>query len=119
MPGSITIDCPPATSKEGAFALSWSQPEAWDGEALVYRVTENQQLVYEGPETATTLTGRPKGEYQYLVSAAGMTSQPCQVTVAPPSLTLAFGLFAVGAAVFASTLAVIIIGHKRSERGQL
>ena len=89
---------------------------------MAYRVIETQdakyggQLVYEGPNTATTLTGRVEGTYVYVVEAGETQSDPCAIEVAPPSLGLAFGLFAIGLVVFAATLAVILFGSGATRR---
>ena len=112
----LRLDCPGSASDTGAYRISW---RAEDG-ALV-RVDENETLIYEGPESATTVSGRPAGDYVYRIGFAGTESweDTCTVSVAPPSLGLAFLLFGVGLSVFASLVVVVVQGHRAHRRGEL
>lgn len=80
-------------------------------------------MLYEGPQDATTVSGRPAGEYVYRVElldgASVSWADSCTITVAPPSLGLAFFLFAVGFTVFASLVVVLVRGHRAHRRGEL
>jgi hypothetical protein len=114
MPDSIEISCPPAISETGAFRISW------DGsEGAIFELRENGEIIYQGGESATTVTGRPAGVYGYAVATAAVESEPCVVEVAPPSLGFAFTLFGIGFVVFVCTLVLILRGHRatRDEEG--
>jgi hypothetical protein len=117
---SLSLDCPGAASDTGAYRIAWSAED--DADALV-RVYENGVLLYEGAESATTVSGRPAGEYVYRVgfADAGRESwaDSCTVSVTPPSLALAFFLFGVGFTVFSSLLVVVVRGHRAHRRGEL
>lgn len=113
-----SISCPGPTSDTGAYRIAWS-----GADGAVVRVVENGDVLYEGPQDATTVSGRPAGEYVYRVGVmeAGDVSwaDSCTVTVAPPSLGLAFFLFGVGFTVFASLLVVLVRGHRAHRRREL
>jgi hypothetical protein len=105
------LTCPTRADNDGAFALHWS-----GGTHASWRVEENGVVLYEGPDRATTVTGRPAGTYEYRVVAGDEVSAPCVVEVTPPSLALAFALAGVGAAVFAAVLALVLVGDRRCRR---
>lgn len=113
----MRLDCP-ETSDTGAFRISWTD----DG---VHTLIEQapgggSRPIYEGPDTATTVSGREPGIYQYTVHGASPgASAHCEVEVAPPSLTLALALFCAGLGITAATVALIIWGHRRHERGEI
>ncbi len=110
--GRLELTCPPEPSRTGAFTLRWAGPEA-----ATYRVTENQQLLYQGPALATTVSGRPEGTYDYSVEVVGSPgADSCVARVQPPSVTAAMVLFLVGLGVFLGLLTVIIRGHRASRR---
>ena len=110
--------CPGASSDTGAYRIAWSGA---DGAAV--RVVENGEVLYEGPQDATTVSGRPAGDYVYrigLLDGGNVSwSDSCTITVAPPSLGLAFFLFGVGFTVFASLFVVLVRGHRAHRRGEL
>lgn len=112
------VTCPGPTSDTGAYRISWT-----GAEGAVVRVVENGEVLYEGPQDATTVSGRPAGEYVYRlgVMEGGDVSwmDSCTVTVTPPSLGLAFFLFGVGFTVFASLLVVLVRGHRAHRRREL
>jgi len=116
----LTLSCPSAPSDTGAYRLSWTGLDAH-----TYRLEENGELLYQGSEQATTVSGRPAGDYEYRVgvaTGAGAVedwSDPCHVVVAPPSLELAFLLFSLGFLAFAAVLVVIVRGHRAHKRGEL
>jgi hypothetical protein len=112
----------PELSDTGAYRIAW--PDAPVEEGQTVRVEENGALLYEGIEDATTVSGRPAGQYIYRVGVVDSAGDPswlesCRVTVSPPSLGLAFSLFGVGLLVFAATLLVVVRGHRAHRRGEL
>jgi hypothetical protein len=119
---AVELACPTAPNDTGAYRLAWQGPEG-----AVYRLTETAgeapRTLYEGPDLATTVTGRTAGLYTYrletLSPAAGPDAASCVVEVAPPPLALAFGLFGVGLALCLATISLIVRGHRRHRRGEL
>ncbi|HXV62102.1 MAG TPA: hypothetical protein VEK15_15490 [Vicinamibacteria bacterium] len=113
-----SLHCPGSTSDTGAYRIAWS---GTDG--TVVRVEENGSVLYEGVQDATTVSGRPAGDYVYrlgLMEGGNVAwNDSCTVTVAPPSLALAGFLFAVGFSVFASLLVVVVRGHRAHRSGEL
>lgn len=114
-----SLTCPESESDTGAYRIAWQS----DGGTVV-RIEENGTLLYEGSEDATTVSGRPAGEYVYRIGQVETNGQTawidsCRVTVSPPSLTLAISLFGIGLAVFASVLFVVVRGHRAHQRGEL
>lgn len=117
----LRLDCPSGTSDTGAYRLSWNGPSE-----VVFRLEENGTVLYEGPEVATTVSGRAPDEYLYrvgILEEGGETvrawSQTCAVRVSPPPFTLALGLFGVGLVVFASLLVVVVRGHRAHRSGRI
>jgi len=115
---SPSLVCPGSTSDTGAYRIAWS---GVDGE--VVRVEENGAVLYEGRQDATTVSGRPAGEYVYRLGVVDSDDvswvDSCSMTVTPPTLTLAFLLFGVGFGVFASLVVVVVRGHRAHRRGEL
>lgn len=117
----LSLQCPPELSDTGAYRISWNGPE----DAL-FRLEENGELLYEGPELATTVSGRTPSDYVYRVGlvesptgTVGSWSSRCSVTVSPPPLSLALGFFSVGFVVFVALLVVVIRGHRAHRRGEI
>ena len=114
----LTLTCPGPTSDTGAYRISWTGEGGAD-----YQLVENGEVLYQGSELATTVSGRPEGNYLYQVSSLGpdgstaAMSEPCSVSVTPPPLGLAFGLFGLGFAVFLAVLITIIRGASAHRRG--
>jgi hypothetical protein len=118
------LTCPEAPSDTGAYRLSWKGPKG-----VRYRLTEDGEILYQGPDVASTVSGREEGSYTYRVGlideapeATGRVaawSEPCRVEVAPPSLPLAFGLLGMGFVVFLFVLVIIVRGHRAHRRGEL
>ena len=81
------------------------------------------KTLYEGPDLASTVTGRAEGTYAYQVAVVGAAgprwSASCHVEVAPPSLGLAFGLMAIGLLVVLATITLIVRGHRAHRRGEI
>lgn len=116
---SASLDCPGSTSDTGAYRIAWTGL----GDGDVVRLEENGAVLYEGNQAATTVSGRPAGDYVYrigVVEAGNVAwADECTISVAPPPLALAFFLFGVGTVVFASLLAVVVRGHRAHRRGEL
>lgn len=115
---SIDLQCPTAGSDTGAFRLSWSGAEH---ASYVVRETgpDGQTLtVYEGRDTATTVSGRTAGTYRYQVEAAHAHAS-CEVKVEPPSLQTAIAFFGFGLFVTLATVAVVVRGHRAHRRGEI
>lgn len=113
------LSCP-ESSDTGAYKLSWGE-SGRDLYTVFETGPDNQRRVlYEGSDGATTVSGRTEGLYTYEAhgTSPGARSS-CEVDVAPPSLALAFSLFAVGLLVTASTVALIIWGHRRHRRNEI
>ena len=113
------------TATAGYFRLVWQS----SAPAPIYQLEESTDpafsdpdILYRGPDTARTISGRSNGTYYYrarTVTGSNLTgnwSRPVKVTVAHHSLMKAGGFFAVGALVFLSTLGLIINGHRRHQK---
>ena len=117
------IECP-ASSDTGAYRLTWR-----GGEGLEFKIVETDaagtlRVVYQGGDTATTISGRLEGPHAYQAFVVedgrdGAGSAPCVVEVQPPSMTLALALFSVGLLVCVATTLVIVVGHRAHRRGAL
>lgn len=117
--------CPAAPSDTGAFRLGWKGP---DGATFrLERIDDSggPSLIYQGPQTGTTITGAREGTLAYrvgMVSTEGRVaswSQPCTVQVRPPEMWLALALFALGATVTLATAGAIVRGHRAHRAGEL
>ena len=113
------------TASAGYFRLVWQSSVP----AATYQLQESidpgfsdPDILYRGPDTARTISGRSNGTYYYRARAmtesggTGNWSQPVKVTVAHHALIKAGGFFAVGALVFLSTLSLIVIGNRRHRK---
>jgi hypothetical protein len=115
----LTLTCPDGPSATGAVRLSWSGP---DGAA--YRLEQDAAVIYEGADSATTVTGLSAGSYAFRVGAlrdqtVDAWSVPCTIDVAPPSLGMALVFFAVGAGIAFATVLTILRGHRAHRRGEI
>lgn len=118
------LTCPSKPSDTGAFQIEWSQPgwdsqlaESGEADAPPFELYENGVLIYSGGDSATTLTGRTDGTYEYeLVAPGGKAS--CTVDVAMPPRSLAFSLFGVGALVFLATCLLLWQGTRRWRKSE-
>lgn len=120
---TLETDTPHATA--GYYQLRW---DASDVETRLVEATDpsfsDARVIYAGPDTARLMSGKPDGDYYYRlesVAAEGASggdavSAMLTVTVEHHSIARAFSFFAVGAAVFAATLGLIVFGG-RNERG--
>jgi hypothetical protein len=125
---SLQLQTDTDVATAGYFRLQW---EAGDTPTrLVESIEpafETAVVVYEGPDTARLISGKSDGDYFYRLEKASAHNTPgsrrdvvsntLQVSVRHHSLVRAFTFFAIGAAVFAATLALVLFGG-RNERGQ-
>lgn len=115
---AVNLTCPDGASDTGAYRLSWAGA---DGARYVVKETgpDGAALtVYEGEDTATTVSGRPAGTYRYRVEA-GASHASCEVRVEPPSFTTAMTLFGFGLFVTVATVLVVVRGHRAHRRGEI
>jgi len=83
---------------------------------------DDAQIVYEGIDIASTMSGKPDGDYFYRLEsvapdgAVSVVSNTLKVTVDHHSLSRALTFFAIGAVVFVATLGLIIFGDRRGRR---
>jgi hypothetical protein len=79
---------------------------------------EQARQLYQGPDRARVITGRPDGEYYYRLRVLGVNgstgdwSAPVRVEVQHHSLSRAFAFFGVGAVVFLAILIAIVVGNR-------
>lgn len=135
--GAIALDVKPSRSTDGVYQLSWQAK----GKVVLEEARDpgftDPRVVYRGRDQATTLTGRRDGVYYYRLApvppatSGRATSQgqglaadgegasiPVQVRVAHHSLVRALGVFAVGLAVFAATVRLVLAGPEEAVREQ-
>lgn len=112
-------------SSAGYYQLSWESDA--DGE---YELQESHdsdfsksRILYQGPDTASLISGRADGTYYYRTRLVNDDSQMenawsnvVQVEVNHHSLSRAFVFFAVGAVVFIATLVVVLLGTKNQNK---
>lgn len=133
--GTVGLDAKPSRSTDGVYQLSWQST----GEVVLEEARDpgftDSRIVYRGRDQATTLTGRRDGVYYYRLSpaagapaaGAGASSEdgrpaagaersaiPVQVRVEHHSLLRALGVFAVGLAVFAATVRLVLAGAEEA-----
>ena len=119
---AVTLESDSDIASAGYFRLQWESSDT--PTRLVESLDpafETRTIVYEGPDTARLISGKSNGQYYYrLESAAGIQadvlSNTLQVTVKHHSLVRAFTFFAIGAAVFAATLALVLFGGRNERR---
>lgn len=116
----LVFDCPTSANDTGAYKLEWRGA----GESATYRLVERdasgERVIYEGPDLASTVTGRAEGVHGYRLEVVGGTAAAtCEVEVSPPPLSLAFGLFGLGLVICLATVGLIVRGHRRHRRGEL
>lgn len=115
---SLTSDSTRPTA--GYYQLNWS-----GASTTSFQLQESRQAdfagavtLYQGPDRATVLTGRPDGDYYYRLrildtDGAGPWSDPLEVQVRHHPLARALLFFALGALVFLATLVAILAGNRR------
>lgn len=116
---ALTLEAAPALSTDGVVVLSW-QPA---GQPVVLERASradfrDARVLYRGTDGASLRSGLSDGSYHYRVApliegAAGPWSGPVTVRVEHHQPRRAWALFALGALVFVSTLALILGGTRR------
>lgn len=113
----VQLESDTDTATAGYYQLSWAETDI--GSRLVESRDpqfRDKLVVYAGADTARLMSGKPDGDYYYRLEANDATSaalsNPVKVTVQHHSLQRAWAFFAVGAAVFAATLGLIVYGSR-------
>ena len=120
-----TLESDSSVATAGYFQLSWQGSSS--GEYLLQEAPDpdftNAKNLYEGPDTASLVSGRANGVYYYRIrdyrisdnaqaADAGSWSNVVKVEVAHHPLSRAFMFFTLGAIVFLSTLVVVVLGNR-------
>jgi len=103
-------------STAGYYQLRWSNTHAGD---FVLQESgkpdfSDAETLYQGPDTATLVSGRKNGDYYYRVRSADTGndwSNSVKVNVTHHPLSRAFMFFSLGALVFVATLTMVIRGN--------
>ena len=103
-------------SSAGYYQLHWTNNHT--GDFILQESSKpdfsNAELLYQGPDTATLVSGRKNGTYYYRVRSADAEnewSNPVRVNVTHHPLSRAFMFFSLGALVFVATLTMVIRGN--------
>ena len=103
-------------STAGYYQLHWSNNHA--GDFILQESNKpdfsDAELLYQGPDTATLVSGRKNGTYYYRVRSADTEndwSNSVKVNVTHHPLSRAFMFFSLGALVFVATLIMVIRGN--------
>jgi len=97
----------------GYVTLAWPDLE---GRSFVLEGNDGSgwNELYDGTNTASTLTGLRNGDYRFRVTSnTGATTDPLEITIAHHSLARALSVFGTGAVVFLILLAVLFVGPRR------
>jgi hypothetical protein len=96
----------------GYATLAWPNVEG-DNFVLEENISGNWHSVYDGPDRATTLSGRADGDFTFRLKADGqLVGDPLSLTVAHHPLGRAWAFFAVGAAMFVALVGVLVRGSR-------
>lgn len=121
---SPTLSTSSELATAGYYQLSWKGTKA----PAFFQLQESQnpdfsnaRLIYEGPNTASVISGRSDGQYLYRIRqiegpSSSPWSQSVEVTVTHHALDKALGFFFIGLIVFIGTLGAIIYGNKQFTR---
>lgn len=117
-------DTPVGASRGGDYSIGWSGPDGAE-----YRLVETNgggpdEVLYEGGQLASSVTGRREGDYSYRVGIVeggevATWSDSCTVLVRPYSLSVAFTFFGFGLLVTLATVVLIVKGHRAHRRGEI
>lgn len=113
----LVLESDTEVATAGFFQLRWA---AGPGELRLVESGDADfrapHVVYEGADTARLVSGKPDGVYFYRLESVGgvpaVLSNTVEVSVRHHSLGRAAAFFAVGAAVFAATLGLIVYGSR-------
>ena len=103
----------------GYYQLSWQGDI--NSDYLLEESTDpsfsQSTILYEGPDTATLVSGRSDGTYYYRIrfiqdDTESGWSNVTRVEVSHHPLSRAFMFFALGAIVFIATLVVVVLGSR-------
>lgn len=114
---SLNLSSDTEIATAGFYQLSWS------GIKAQYQLQESStavfttfQILYEGDDRATVISGKPDGDYYYRIRVSNdqqlINSNVVKVTVAHHPLRNAFLFFLAGAVVFLATLFMVIKGKR-------
>ena len=123
---SQAIAKPPTLQSDSEIATAGYYRLSWEGIAtsdyLLQEASDpdftNVKTLYEGPDTASLISGRSNGVYYYRVRTIDQAEDPdawsnvAKVEVTHHPLSRAFMFFALGAIVFFATLIVVVVGNK-------
>ena len=119
---SPQLDSDSSLSSAGYYQLHWANQHI--GSFVLEEANKpdftDAKILYEGPDTATLVSGRKNGTYYYRVrgeDAGNDWSNSVKVKVVHHPLSRAFLFFSLGALVFLATLTMVIRGnltHKSS-----
>ena len=103
----------------GYYRLNWQSDIAADFvlEEATDPTFSQAKTLYQGPDTATLISGRANGTYYYRIrniqdDMENEWSNVTKVEVTHHPLSRAFMFFTLGAIVFIATLVVVILGNK-------
>ena len=111
------------TASAGYFRLSWS--ENGSGDFILQEAQDptftQARLLYQGPDSASLISGRPNGDYYYRIRYADNSdttaawSNVVKVVVEHHPLSRAILFFTLGACIFIATLIVVISGNRKHQ----
>lgn len=124
IPAPVFVNERELSSNSGYLSLNWDYSDSADIsfvlEASRDSLFEAADILYEGPDRATFISGLEDGRYFYRLRAfdgnqysawSGVT----RVLIKHHSLSFALFLFSVGMLVFAATVGIIIYGNRQVE----
>jgi len=98
------------TSNDGHFVLSWVS----DSPVVLYEKNSgNWKKIYQGTDTATTISGKPDGIYIYVLQNDGGKGTEMSVSVSHHSPFRTAFFFATGLFVFLATVFLILKGNNK------
>ena len=121
---NIMLTSDQSVSTAGYYQLSWEMKNASPGTVYILEQTaedaETAEQIYRGSDTATMISGKPDGRYNYVVRTedGSSSSNPLTVTVAHHSLATAFNFFIIGVVVFIFILIAIVLGNRQQSKHQ-
>ena len=124
IPAPVFLNERELSSNSGYLSLNWDYSDSTDItfvlEASRDSLFKDADILYEGPDRATFISGLEDGKYFYRLRAfdgnqysawSGVT----RVLIKHHSLSFALFLFGVGMLVFAATVGIIIYGNRQVE----